>query len=275
MTPGTALLFSFLVPGSVQFMRGQTLRGAIGMLLCLGSFFAGYAILGDRLFYCVLFEPMDLLAGLTRILPINLLPDVCNAGPAVIASLMRDLPTEPALLAEATRQMRVPVPFEHLGFWLCGSSGVFACLVAADARNLVSGEPEAPRNRAWVAGLSFLLPGSGHVLLGQKDKGILMGVAVWIMFFLGLAVSGWCTVDRAQHGAYWIVQSLFGGGALLSAFAFGPLEIPQPIPQFYTLGITLAAVAGLMNLVVMIDAYSIADRQSKPDLASAAEEATA
>ena len=87
-----------------------------------------------------------------------------------------------------------------------------------------------------------------------------MGGAVIALFALGLAFSAGVGVDRGHHDAYWICQSLFGGGTLTAAVFFGDLEIPNPIPRFYSLGYTLTAVSGLMNIVVIVDAYTVADR---------------
>ena len=102
-------------------------------------------------------------------------------------------------------------------------------------------------------------------MAGQRGKGLLMGGAVVLMFLIGLLVSGFVTVDRGLHNAYWIPQSLFGGGILASGLGLGALEIPDPIPQRYSLGYTLTAVAGLMNLVVMVDAYTVVDKAARKE----------
>jgi hypothetical protein len=114
-----------------------------------------------------------------------------------------------------------------------------------------------------MAGTSWLLPGSGHYLSGQQRKGFLLGGAVIAMFALGLFFSAGLAVDRGHHDAYWITQSLFGGGTLLAVLGPAQLEITDAIPLRYNLGVTLTAIAGLMNLVVMIDAYTVVDRMDR------------
>ena len=49
------------------------------------------------------------------------------------------------------------------------------------------GAPRPIASPALCAGLSWLLPGLGHAKAGQKDKGLLVGAAVTIVFALGLA----------------------------------------------------------------------------------------
>ncbi|MCB9889301.1 MAG: hypothetical protein H6836_06960 [Planctomycetes bacterium] len=260
MNPTHAILLTLLVPGAAHFLLGKAVRGVVALVVTAGMFFAGYALLQDRLFHAVLFQPFDLLAGLFAWVPLNLLPEAPNLGCSIVAKLLNADPQAPAELAERMRMLRLPRDHEHVGFFLTGGSGIVACLFAADAQGLALGQAPARRNRALLAGLSWLLPGAGHYLIGQKDKGVLMGAAVVLMFALGLWFSDGLGVDRAHHSAYWIVQSLFGGGALLASLGFGQLELSDPIPLRYSLGYTLAGIAGLMNLVVMIDAYTVADR---------------
>ncbi len=261
MTPSNAILATLLVPGAAHAALGKPLRGVLAFVVTVGMFWCGYAILGDRLFHSVLFEPFSLLARVFEFVPLNLLPESFNLGCTIIVNLLRDVPVDPAAHDEALRALRATQPGEHLGFFLTGCSGIVAVLFAADAHGLAFGQGPRPQNRVLMAGLSWLLPGSGHVLAGHRNKGILMGGAVVVMFILGLLASSGLAVDRGHHDAYWIVQSLFGGGALVSALWLGPMELTDSIPSRYNLGITLTAVAGLMNLVVMVDAYTVTDLQ--------------
>jgi len=67
-------------------------------------------------------------------------------------------------------------------------------------------------------------------------------------------------VDCGQAPVWWIGQQLFGGGALVCALLFGPLQATHYVADL-DLGIVLTTVAGFMNLVIMVDAYTIAERQ--------------
>ncbi|MHC4919029.1 MAG: DUF6677 family protein, partial [Planctomycetota bacterium] len=49
LSPFQAVLLSLFVPGSVHMLMGRTLRGVVALVSCLGLFFLGYSILGDRL----------------------------------------------------------------------------------------------------------------------------------------------------------------------------------------------------------------------------------
>lgn len=264
MSPSNAVLASLLIPGSAHAVLGKPVRGLLAFVVTVGMFFAGYAILHDRLFHVQLFQPFDLIKRLLDWVPINLLPEAPNWGCTIIAkNFLWEVPGNEAARDEALRMLRLARPMEHIGFWLTGSSGILACLFAADAQSLALGHQPRRTNRVLAAGLSWFLPGSGHYLAGQRDKGMLMGGAVIALFTLGLLFSAGVGVDRAHHDAYWICQSLFGGGTLTAALFFADLEIPNPIPLRYSLGYTLTAVAGLMNVVVIVDAYTVADRSQR------------
>ena len=124
------------------------------------------------------------------------------------------------------------------------------------------------------------MPGLGHARAGQRDKGVLMGVAVAIVFAAGLLFAHGHAVDRATASVWWMGQNLFGGGTLFAAFVTSPMQM-ESAPAHLDLGVVLCTVAGLMNLVVMVDAYTVAERSvfpvdlaAKPDSPTPPQEAT-
>ena len=106
--------------------------------------------------------------------------------------------------------------------------------------------------------MSWLLPGFGHVRVGQKSKGLLMGAAVIAMFALGLMLSSGHAIDRPLRSAWWIGEVLFGGGTLFATFVTAPWPEGEP-SAYIDHGIALCTVAGFMNVIVMIDAYTVAE----------------
>jgi hypothetical protein len=163
----------------------------------------------------------------------------------------------------------MPRDLEHLGGFLTGASGMMAAFWSAaahwDLRVKRDGGDEAPKpiaNPALCAALSWLVPGLGHAKAGQKDKGMLMGAAVLIVFALGLLFSQGHGVDRASASVWWIAQNLFGGGSLFAALVTAPMQMGSVL--HLDLGVILCTVAGLMILVVMVDAYTVADRSVFP-----------
>ena len=272
---GWGTFFSGFVPGLLQFQLGQRSRAGLAFLSCSALFFAGWVIVGERLFYWALFAADDkggLTNGLARF-GVMTLPEVINLPANAIGSYLAFDNTPTGL-----RMMRLPRDYEHFAGWLTAASGMLAAFWAAQghwdlrlrrdasmfaSEESVGGSVPKTVSPALCAGLSWIIPGLGHAKAGQKDKGIIMGIAVAVVFALGLLFSGGQAVDRAHYSVWWIGQNLFGGGSLFASLVTGPMR-STGTPIDLDLGIVLCTVAGLMNLVVMCDAYTVAERSLFP-----------
>jgi hypothetical protein len=256
------------VPGLLQYQLGQTQRAAVAFASCTLLFLAGWVVVGERLFYWALLTPdagSDGLRALARFgLPITL-PEVLNLPANALGAIL-------AWDASPTgeRLWRMPRDFEHVGGWLTAASGMLAAFWSAAAhwelrvKRDGGATPAAPvANPALCAALSWLVPGLGHARAGQRDKGAVMGLAVVIVFTMGLLFAHGHAIDRANASVWWIAQNLFGGGSLFAALVTGPMRM-ESAPANLDLGIVLCTVAGLMNLVVMVDAYTVAERSVFP-----------
>ncbi|GAB4142888.1 MAG: hypothetical protein Fur0037_10280 [Planctomycetota bacterium] len=270
------LFLTGFVPGLLQIRLGEKKLGASALLSCLCLFFAGFWLVQDRIFYYALVSPerngeeatwLTTLASLG--LPITF-PEFLNLPATVLGSWWTFDSS-----FEGERLWRLPRDLEHLGSFLTAASGMLAAFWSADAfwrhklrRNRLA--PGKGLNPAVAAGMSWLLPGLAHAKLGQKGKGILITLCMLLVFALGMIVSEGYAIDRGQAPIWWMGQQLFGGGALLSALVFAPLQTDHYLPGL-ELGLDLTTVAGFLNLVIMVDAYTIAERQG---LASASEAAS-
>jgi hypothetical protein len=136
-----------------------------------------------------------------------------------------------------------------------------------------------------------LLPGAGHALLGDRRRGILIGAGVLGLFFGGLLIGGIDAVDRREDFVWFVGEALVGpiafavdyyhqnhlkvrdrpGGPVRSAY---PNEVRDPrglaaqvletdprkppsvksIGRVNELGTLFCTIAGMMNLIVIIDA---------------------
>jgi hypothetical protein len=106
---------------------------------------------------------------------------------------------------------------------------------------------------------AWAIPGAGHLWLGRKSTGLMLLVALPLMFAIGLAVHGRlfpfaiseplvCLAAFADLG---IGAVYFLAGAL--GYGMGDVRAVT-----YEYGNTFLIVAGLLNLLVVIDAYDIA-----------------
>ena len=106
---------------------------------------------------------------------------------------------------------------------------------------------------------AWAVPGAGHLWLGRRSKGLIFLVALPLMFAMGLALHGrlfpfdmseWLVALAAVADVgigipYFIAKAIgYGDGAVRAVT--------------YEYGNAFLIVAGLLNLLVVIDAYDVA-----------------
>lgn len=106
---------------------------------------------------------------------------------------------------------------------------------------------------------AWLVPGAGHLRLGRRQKGIVFLVVLPLMFALGLAFEG--RIFPFQLSEPLVALAAFadiGIGALyFLAWALG-WGAGTSVATTYEYGNTFLIVAGLLNLLVVLDAYDTA-----------------
>ena len=134
-----------------------------------------------------------------------------------------------------------------------------------------------------AAVLGWILPGLGHASLGDRRRGLLVGGGVLGLFLGGLLIGGLDVVDRREDHLWFLAQAGAGPVAWVADYAnanlvasgrFGELlEAPHPNPMAprgtvvevsslkslahpNEMGTLFAAMAGLMNVVAVLDAMS-------------------
>jgi hypothetical protein len=273
---GWGTFFAGFVPGLLQYRLGQKRRAVLAFASCTLLFFVGWLVVRERLFRWALLDcgatGSDAVRTAARFgFPLTL-PELLNLPAHALGAIVAwdGSPT-------GERLWRLPRVVEHLFAFLTAASGMLAAFWSAAGhwdlrvrRDAGAGAPAPVANPALCAGISWIVPGLGQARAGQKDKGVLMGAAVLIVFAAGLAFSHGHAVDRPIYDVWWIGQNLCGGGSLFAALVTGPLR-SEAAPPNLDLGIVLCTVAGLMNLVVMVDAYTIAERSVFPVQSAAAE----
>jgi hypothetical protein len=106
---------------------------------------------------------------------------------------------------------------------------------------------------------SWAVPGAGHLWLGRRNKGLLFLVALPLMFAIGLALRGRIfpfdltdiLVGLAAVADLGIGLPYFIAGGL----GYGAGDVRAVT---YEYGNAFLIVAGLLNLLVVIDAYDVA-----------------
>jgi len=107
---------------------------------------------------------------------------------------------------------------------------------------------------AWV------VPGAGHLWLGRTQKGLTFLVALPLMFAIGLWLEG--QLFPFELGPPLVALAAFAdigiGAPYLVAQAMG-LGTGRVIAQSFEYGNAYLIVAGLLNMLVVLDAFDVAE----------------
>jgi hypothetical protein len=134
---------------------------------------------------------------------------------------------------------------------------------------------ESAPGSAWLIALAaWFVPGTGHLMLRRWGRAAMMGGAVWLSFFLGLAMgvhmfdltpdgvtaaslSDWATMIQVPPmianlgtGIGYVVCWMMDVG-----FRDDPVQAARTT---YEYGNTFLLIAGLMNYLTMLDAFDVA-----------------
>lgn len=114
---------------------------------------------------------------------------------------------------------------------------------------------------AWV------VPGLGHVMLGQRRRGVIIGVCIAFIWLTGLLVGGVSVLDREDHPMWFYGQMLMAPSVAVNYVVQNHLKINGMSPDdpykahryqpsfghVNEQGVLYTALAGLINLLAILD----------------------
>lgn len=114
-----------------------------------------------------------------------------------------------------------------------------------------------------TAVLAWAVPGAGHFALGKWRKGLLFFVSI-----VGTFVAGWLISGRAdvyfQSGRLHVLLQM-GAGVITFVLGIGrpPAEPKLTVMRLFEIGTLYTMVAGLLNVLVVMDAVVTALRRGR------------
>jgi hypothetical protein len=131
-----------------------------------------------------------------------------------------------------------------------------------------------------VAVAGWLVPGAGYWLIGERQRGITVGVTIIAIFVLGILISGIRVVQapdltgpgrlhsRIINRPWFIGQVLNGpmgiGAAIVAdELAKGQYKHVEAKARLAEIGTLYTAIAGMLNLLVIIDSAARSAQREK------------
>ena len=137
---------------------------------------------------------------------------------------------------------------------------------------------ESPSNifdiRIPIAGfLTWLLPGAGHIFLGERARGMIFMITIALTFWTGVAVGGVKNTVNPQDRGLWFLGQICAGGHTL-AVLFWSRQIDNPTEdkkadliaygRSEEVSIVYTAICGMLNILIIFDVVSRAEKQTAP-----------
>lgn len=145
---------------------------------------------------------------------------------------------------------------------------------SASAASVTAQGPRRAQNpwRAPIAGLlSWFLPGLGHFVIGERVRGGVLLATITVTFWSGIAIGGVVNTVDYQNHRLWFAAQLGSGGHTIAACVLRNVVAPTPkthetphvvghwLPT--DIGIHYTGVAGLLSILVILDAVGRGDRR--------------
>ncbi|MCB9849075.1 MAG: hypothetical protein H6817_00050 [Phycisphaerales bacterium] len=133
------------------------------------------------------------------------------------------------------------------------------------AGNRTSSNAEPSMGKVLTTGvLAWLVPGLGHIYIGDRKRGIILLVVTAATFWGGVAVAGVQSTFKPRERTLWFMGQICAGGHTLAAMSWGNAVnagedvehagfVAEDVAVLYT------AVAGLLNVLIIIDALLATD----------------
>jgi hypothetical protein len=111
--------------------------------------------------------------------------------------------------------------------------------------------------------LAFLVPGLGHFFLGKRNKGLIFLVCLLALFLMGVSMQSrlqlYLGFEDPLALLFSIAQMAMGAPYFLArALGYGAGDVAAMKAVTYEYGNTFTAVAGLLNILVILDAFDTA-----------------
>ncbi len=109
--------------------------------------------------------------------------------------------------------------------------------------------------------LAYLVPGAGHLYLGKRGRALAFFCIVVLMFVVGLSIDGdLYTLNRSGGALLRLLASLGSMGAGLLYFVAAAIGAHGDVTSItYEHGTAFTITAGLMNLLLVLDAFDISE----------------
>ena len=236
-----ATLLTWFLPGAGHFYIGRAAFGLVAFVIVEGLFLLGLRLSDGMGFEFLQDELRSTLAP-------ALAPELGNLGGLIYQ--IRNFGFGDGY----------PRPFPDtvmLGSALTAISGVMnICLMChANFEARLPKELHSGRKSPAIAVLlTWLVPGLGHLWQGRRLRAALVFISLVGLLILGTMLADSSNLSRERHYYYWGGQVMGGLPALGLQALWGSKVLAHHV-AYAEAGLVIASVAGLLNILAMLDVF--------------------
>lgn len=244
--PGLVAGLTWFVPGAGHLYLGQRGMAVAGFVLIQGLYLLGLRLSDGMLLEYLEPDLRGLFAG-------ALTPEAGNLGMLVYQT---------KTYGYGIGVPRVWPEWIHVGTWLTAISGFLNACWMAHATLEAGRRRGTPARAAPLTGivLAWLVPGLGHVAQRRHVRAAIVFGTLVGLFVLGTWLCAGSNLDRERHFYYWAGQFLIGAPAMVAEALHGHALVTGELP-YVDCGLGMTCVAGLLNVLAMIDVLNYAEER--------------
>ena len=132
------------------------------------------------------------------------------------------------------------------------------------------GPASNPEFRVPVAGLlAWVLPGAGHLFIGERTRGVIFMTAIAVTFWGGVAIGGVKNTVNPRQRSLWFLAQICAGSHALAALAWSkqidlaPEQAPSTLIAYNKaeeISVVYTAICGMLNLLIILDVLVRAEK---------------
>lgn len=243
-----AIVLGMLVPGAGHFYAGRSGAALVWFAAVTIISFAGWTLVGPS-FYSSYGMSLA-FGGRTFGIPLAI-PEIANFLESFVVYNWLARPIIDA-----------PIPASApFGYVLTAMGGIVNLIACADAHFYCKNEslPAGKKSPAIAALFAWFIPGAGHLYLGRRGKALLGFSALLLTFIIGAMITRGTSPQRDRDLYFWSGEILLGLPAAAATIIQFGRRIQSELP-LGEMGLLFTTVAGLLNVLFILDAYATAER---------------
>jgi len=132
-----------------------------------------------------------------------------------------------------------------------------------------------PGIRVPLAGiLGWLLPGAGHLFIGERARGLIFLIVIALTFWTGIAIGGVKhTVDKDARFLWFLGQICAGGHTLAAMTWSSMIDAPEEVDRVELtaygrseeVSVVYTAICGMLNILIIFDVLTRAEQGLEVD----------